>query len=221
MKRCATTLAVVVLWCSLAGAQGFVGDLLSGKLVKPKVGQWVWYDLTDNVRGKHYVLRQAIVGKERVGRKTGYWVEFEVVPEVGYRLIYKMLLTGPASDPDNIHRVLRKDGPEPVEEVAIEHRKEPKPERPKRESKGMEEVETLSGPIRAEHYEVTKGSRTLDVWVNEDIKPSGIVRMRSREGEMLLRTHGFGGESAKSAIDAALAESEARNRPSVSAGEEP
>ena len=186
-----------------ASAQGVVGDLLAGKLVDPKVGQWAWYDLSSGRDSKKVVVRQAIVGEEKVARKTGYWVEFEIVPEVGYRVIYKMLLTGPASDPRNIIRVIEKTGPEPAVELDVTGAGDAESEdkaKSSREPVGDEEITTLDGVIRAEHYKVQQGGQTMDVWINDAIKPTGIVRLDSLDGRMVLRNHGVGGEYAKSVI---------------------
>lgn len=186
-----------------ARAQGVVGDLIAGKLVDPHVGQWAWYDLVAGRQKKKFVVRQAIVGEEKVGRKTGYWVEVEVVPEVGYRVVYKMLLTGPASDPENIARVVEKSGPDPAVEVDVaKARVQDTPDAPKvkRESVGKEDVETLNGTIRAEHYEITRGDQTMQLWTSDKIKPTGVVKLQSLDGVMVLRNHGEGGEYARSVI---------------------
>jgi hypothetical protein len=201
MIRTGAVVAVMLSISTAAVAQGVVGDLLAGKLINPKVGQWAWYNLVASQGGKKYVIRQAIVGAEKVGRKDGYWVEFEIVPEVGYKLIYKMLLTGPASDPENIHRVIQKNGTDPAEEVPVEPESTADKEaKPSRHSLGLEDVVTGDGPIRAERFSVTQGSKTFDVWINEKVYPTGIVRLRSLDGEMILRNHGQGGEYAQSAI---------------------
>ncbi len=201
MKRNILLLFALVFLLPKVDAQGLVGDLLAGKLVDPKPGQWAWYNLIDARAGKKYVIRQAIVGEEKVNRKPGYWVEFEVVPEVGFKMVYKMLLTGPASDPKNIHRVIEKSGVDPAREVAVDTAT-PANSTPesKRRSIGQEEVMTMNGAVRAEHYEVTQGDQIINVWINEKINPTGIVRMQSQDGEMVLRNHGEGGENAKSII---------------------
>lgn len=201
MTRNILLLLALLFFVPLARAQGLVGDLLAGKLVNPKAGQWAWYNLTDAKAGKKYVIRQAIVGEEKVNRKEGYWVEFEIIPEVGFKMVYKMLLTGPANDPKNIHRVIEKSGADPAREVSVDESVAagPAPES-KRRSLGLEEVQTMSGTVKAEHYEVTQGKNTIGVWINEKINPTGIVRMRSLDGEMVLRNHGQGGENAKSII---------------------
>lgn len=193
--------AVVACAASSVHAQGVVGDLLAGKLVDPKVGQWAWYDVLAKDGSKQYVLRQAIVGEEKVGRKYGFWVEFEVVPEVGYRSVYKMLLTGPAGEPDNVHRVIEQSGIDPPRELPIpEQNAAPGESRPKRTSLGADTVKTLDGKVRAEHYEIVDGDKSTHLWINERIYPMGIVRLESDSGVMVLRNHGAGGQYARSVI---------------------
>lgn len=207
--RCTALIILAVLVSGLlappAQAQGVVGDLLGGNLIKPKVGQWVWYTLTDKLGKESFAVRQAVVGKEDVGNETGYWVEFEVVPEIGFKMLYKVLLTGPASDPRNIHRIIQKDGTNPPREVPVDREalEEDAPSKPKRESLGMETIRTPAGPVRAEHLKVVEGGHTIDLYVNEDIKPTGIVRMSTPDGEMVLRSKGFGGKYGESALDEA------------------
>ncbi|MBI5095931.1 MAG: hypothetical protein HZB26_26290 [Candidatus Hydrogenedentes bacterium] len=201
MRPVAVVAVVIGMLCGGAYAQSIAGDLLAGKLVDPKVGQWAWYDLSDKANNTTYVIRQAVVGEEKVAGKTGYWLEIEVVPVAGYKTISKMLLTGPASDPRNIHKVITKDGPEPPQTVEIPRdAKDDSASVGKRKSLGMDNVVTRSGPIRAEHVSVQKGERTIEVWMSEDVKPCGIVRVVSPEGEMILRSKGIGGADGKSVI---------------------
>lgn len=210
-SRITPTLTLAVLAFALtpsANAQNVVNDLLGGDLVSPKVGQWLWYELRDAGGEKQFALRQAVVGEERVKRKKGYWVEFQVVPEVGYETIYKVLLTGPASDPDNIHKVLHKRGLQPVQELTPGGNSEEGGARPRRESHGMEDVLTGAGVLRAEHVEISQEADTVHLWVNDDVKPSGIVKLRTSEGEMVLRSQGFGGFYAESALERGNADGE-------------
>ena len=204
MKHAVALLIVSFLASMAAGAQGVVGDLLAGKLVNPKVGQWAWYDLVAGKDHQKFVVRQAIVGEEKLDRKKGYWVEFEVIPEVGYKIVYKMLLTGPASDPKNIVRVIEKSGPDPAVELNVSAAEAEaagdQESEAKRKSLGIEEIRVLDGGIRAEHFEVTDGARKMDVWINEKIYPTGVVKMTSLDGQMVLRNHGEGGEYARSVI---------------------
>lgn len=199
----ATALVLVcVLAPAAAGAQGVVNDLLAGKLLDPRVGQWAWYTLESADDDQRYAIRQAIVGSETVGRRTGYWLEVEIVPEVGYKILYKMLLTGPASDPRNVHRIIAKHGLDPAFEVPRgAHGEDSDTPRARRRSQGMEDVVTPSGIIRAERFEVTQGDQTLNLWIHNDVLPTGIVRLQSPEGDMLLRNYGIGGRDAESLIE--------------------
>jgi len=200
MIRILLVAAMLGLSVAAAQAQGIVGDVLSGKLVSPEVGVFAWYDLTDKTEDKHYYLRQAIVGEEKVKRKKGYWVETEVIPQVGYPAIYRMLLTGPASDPKNVHRVELQEGRGPVQIIPVD--KDAKPEKePERASLGTEEVTLADGTkIETEHLEIKSAGEKTDIWVSDDVPPMGIVRMVSPDGELILRRHGQGGKDGESAI---------------------
>lgn len=58
----------------------------------------------------------------------------------------------------------------------------------------------MNGVVSAEHYEVAQGGQTMHLWINESIKPTGIVKLESLDGRMILRNYGEGGEYAKSVI---------------------
>ena len=201
--RLAFILGISLMVSTFAPAQSIIGDVLAGKLVKPKVGQWAWYDLVDTQSKGRYVLRQAIVGTEDVGRETGYWLEIELVPEVGFPAFYKLLLTGPASNPANVHRVLVKEGKDPVQEMPTDGLAQvPETfEAPKQQSLGRVEVETPGGKVKAEHVILTEPDGAVEIWLNDEVRPTGIVRMRAAYGEMILRNHGEGGENAVSKLD--------------------
>lgn len=193
-----------------------LGDVLAGSLVKPKVGQWAWYTLTDNQTKMNYALRQAIVGEEKVGRKTGYWVEIELVPELGYPAVYKMLLTGPASDPKNLHRLMVRQGTDAASEVPVETmagQVEDAPEQ-KRTNLGDAEVQTVAGTLTSEHVILSSDDHAVELWLNDDVRPMGIVRMRAAHGELMLREYGEGGENGQSRIDQRVAPEE-RRKPSI------
>ena len=202
MYRFLAVLALAALCPVGAGAQGILADVLGGKLVKPKVGQWAWYNLKDTQGGRKYLLRQAIVGQEKIKRRTGNWVEIELIPEIGFPTIYKLLLTGPASDSKNIHRILLKTGEQPLMELPVEDAAlvEEKPEKAKRVSMGKVDLETPAGTVVAEHVIVTSASETVELWLNDKIRPMGIVRMRTSTGELMLRAYGTEGADGESKL---------------------
>ncbi|HDP34054.1 MAG TPA: hypothetical protein ENN29_02975 [Candidatus Hydrogenedentes bacterium] len=200
----------IVALASPAVAQGIVGDVLSGSLIKPEPGVYAWYELHDKTTGRKFFVRQAIVGKEKVERKDGYWLETEIIPEEGFPAIYKMLITGPASDPRNVHKIFIKEGAEPPIAVPVEVSDESSASKTKetRKSSGKEKVATPMGEIMAERIIITResdgqatGESPVQIWVNDDVRPMGIVKMVSDSGEMMLQRHGKGGPESESAMD--------------------
>ena len=171
MARIATIIGLCIATTNVF-AQGAAGDLLGGELINPRVGQWAWYDLQDKQSGTQMQVRQAIVGKKRVGGKQGYWLEIEVVPQAGYKTVVKALLTGPASDPSNIKRLIFKNGLDPAVELDVpsEDESQSVPE-PTETSKGEETVQTPSGPIRAERIDIRLNDVTSTLWKSEDVPP--------------------------------------------------
>ena len=187
--------------------QGVFSDVMSGKLIDPEVGVFAWYELKDTATGSKFFMRQAIVGKKQVEGKDGYYLETEVMPEVGFPIIYKMLLTGPASDPKNVHEIMVKDGAHRAERVPLDVLESDDTElQTLRESLGKETLATPAGDIEAEHFSLTHGDSTSEVWVNDDIRPMGIVKLVSPEGELILTRFGSGGPDAESALDRKIKE---------------
>jgi len=194
-----------VMLCGVGFAQDMLGDVLMEKLVKPTNGAWAWYDLTDATSDQAFVMRLAIVGEERVEMKQGYWLEIEIVPLVGYRSVYKMLVTGPASDPKNLHKVLQRVGRGNAEEVPADKdaakEEKPAPE-PERKLVGEEEVTIRDGSVvKAQHYQLTRDGQTVDIWLNDEVRPIGIVKQVTPSGEFKLRNYGVGGQDARSVIN--------------------
>ena len=200
---------MLVCWATVlcvpmaAQGQGMLGDVLAGKLIEPETGVYAVYDLNDSSTGQRFLLRQAVVGEETVGSEQGYWVEVEITPELGYPIVYKALLTGPASDPKNIHRIVLQQGDEtpvevPTASLASEEEKEPA-----RVSKGSGPIETPAGTLEAEHFVISDPAtpdEQTEVWINEEVRPMGVVRMVSPNGELQLRRFGKGGPDAVTAI---------------------
>ena len=157
------------------------------------------------------------MGEEKIGRKTGHWLEVEVVPDVGYPTVYKMLLTGPANNPKHVHRVLVRQGNNPVSEVPVDpEAKVDKPQKSKQKKQGKVDLETPMGEIRAEHIVVEGEDNAVELWLNDDVRPMGVVRMRGPQGELRLRSYGEGGENGLSRLNLfASANPESTRRPTT------
>lgn len=205
--------ACIVLTAFGASAQGVLSDIMSGALVDPEVGVYAWYELKDAGTGSKLFMRQAIVGQKEVAGKTGYYLETEVVPEIGFPVVYRLLLTGPASSVENVHEILLKEGAEPPESLPpdILASETIGTSEDDRSSTGMEKLTTPAGDMEAEHFVITEGLLKTEVWVNESVRPMGIVKMISPDGELLLTRHGTGGRDAESAMDRQAPEDTSKN----------
>lgn len=193
-----------------ARAQGMMSDVMSGKLVNPEVGAFAWYNLRDTATQREYFLRQAIVGEEKIKRKTAYWLETELVPKVGFSSVYKMLLTGPASDPDNVHRLLVREGDGVVQEVKLDQGEHGGTDKDvPRELVGTETLTLPSGEIETEHFILGDEGDKTEIWVSDTVAPMGLVRMRTAQGELSLQRYGTGGKDGRSAIPTPTARGDA------------
>lgn len=201
--RCLIVLACATLATAAVWAQGPMADVLAGQLVQPEVGAFAWYRVVEADTRAASFMRQAIVGKKRVNRKTGWWLETQVIAPAGQTTVYKMLLTGPASDASNIHEIVIQRGTNPPEHIRVD---EAPPTTPvatdlPRTSLGMEKIQTRMGDIEAEHFVVGEPEApAMEIWINETIPPMGIVRVLSPEGELLIQRYGKGGKDGESAI---------------------
>jgi hypothetical protein len=79
------------------------------------VGAWAEYEVTEKESGKKSTMRNAIVGKEG----DSFWYEV-VLTEGGVRNIIKMFLKGNPNNPENIQRLIMKNGDEPAQEMPRE-----------------------------------------------------------------------------------------------------
>lgn len=78
----------------------------------PKVGAWSEYNVTETEGGKQSTMRNSVVGQEG----DGYWYEVAIT-EAGARNIIKMLLKGDPNTPENIQRLIMKNGDQPAQEM--------------------------------------------------------------------------------------------------------
>ncbi len=190
---------------SQAFSQEILGDVLSGKLVNPEVGVYAWYTLEDKTEERLFFLRQAIVGEERVRLRRGYWVETEIIPQVGYPAIYKMLLTGPASDPGNVHKIMFKEGMQEVQEIDVASTQDESDDKAttNRTLVGTELLDLSDETIETERYILEKDGQKTELWINDKVRPLGIIKLVTPDGELKLLRYGKGGVDGQSAFDRA------------------
>jgi len=79
------------------------------------VGGWSEYAVTETEGGKKSTMRNAVVGKEG----DSFWYEVAIT-EGGVRNIVKMFLKGDPNNPENIQRLIMKNGDQPAQEMPRE-----------------------------------------------------------------------------------------------------
>ena len=79
------------------------------------VGGWSEYAVTETAGGKKTTMRNAVVGKEG----DAFWYEVAIT-EGGGRNIIKMFLKGDPNNPENIQRLIMKNGDQPAQEMPRE-----------------------------------------------------------------------------------------------------
>ncbi len=76
------------------------------------VGGWSEYAVTETGGGKKSTMRNSIVGKEG----DAFWYEVAIT-EGGARNVIKMFLKGDPNNPENIQRLIMKNGDQPAQEM--------------------------------------------------------------------------------------------------------
>lgn len=79
------------------------------------VGGWSEYAVTETESGKKSTMRNSVVGKEG----DSFWYEVAIT-EGGVRNIIKMSLKGDPNNPENIQRLIMKNGDQPAQEMPRE-----------------------------------------------------------------------------------------------------
>ena len=112
-----------------------------------------------------------------------------------------MLLTGPASNPKNVHRLLIREGNGAVREVALEQGEHGGVDSDSpRDPWVRRKWRFRTKPFLRSRFVIGEGNETTDIWVSDQVPPMGIVKMRSSLGELVLQRYGKGGKDGESAI---------------------
>ncbi len=215
-RRIVVALGVLALGPFVAAAPGAAAENVQDiprlfGTFNPKPGVWSEYSVKEKGSGKTSKMRMAIVGVEG----DSFW--YEVVMDEGEsRNIIKMLLKGSPNDPDNIQRMIMKNGDNPATEMAKDfvamgrkmaaHMFESRsgvPADPGTELK-LETGEKRQVKVPAGTFEATL-KKILDaqgkVLATYDFEPSvlpfGVITSDTEQSEMVLLAYG---KDAKSMI---------------------
>ena len=204
---CFTLLFSVAMALSLpAPAQRIVAEaeiFLRGKLIKPAVGQWATYSLDDKATGNDYMLRLSIVGSERIGSMTAWWVETDTWPAKGRgrRSIKKLLVVDDSSNVANIKKMVFKIGYAPAYEAPVEPMQAAASTDPTVrtvKTLGEEEITAAGTQFKTEKVALIIDEQRSELWISPKLHLTGVVKAACPSGTFTLVQ--YASEGARSAI---------------------
>jgi hypothetical protein len=152
----------------------------------PVVGAGGTYEVTKK-DGTKTTMEMAIIGKESVDGKDGYWFEVTIPgTEVG-TMVMKSLTVRNDQDMTSTRMIMQMGDRPPMEmpsRVTQNREKQPADIRQLAEVVGPESVTTPAGTFATTHYKMKDGSG--DVWVADKAGPFGMVKFIGKDNSMVL-----------------------------------
>jgi hypothetical protein len=156
-------------------------------IFNPVVGSGGEYEMTTD-KGTKMVMEIAIVAKESVAGKDGYWFEMTMSNSPMGQMVMKSLTVVDGTD-TVVSRMIMQMGTRPPMEMPPQMnkssaQKQPADIRDRAEDVGNETVTTPAGTFTAEHYKMKDG--TGDAWVAPKAGPYGLVKFQGKDSTMVL-----------------------------------
>jgi hypothetical protein len=192
LKQMIVMLALAALALPVASQMGMGPQVptLSG-IWRPVVGGGSTYEITRE--GKKTSMEFAVIGKEDMGGKTGYWVESTItgMRESG-EMIIKVLETVEGNTVSYTKAVMQMPGQGPMEmDSSMMNMGGRRPSqsagtdfRDKAELVGTESVTVPAGTFNCEHYRMKDGSG--DAWISDKVSPWSLVKMQDQQRTTVL-----------------------------------
>ena len=191
-KQMIVMLALVALALPVASQMGMGSQVptLSG-IWRPVVGSGSTYEITRE--GNKTTMEFAVVGKEDMAGKTGYWVESSIMePKGGGEMVIKVLeavdgnvisysksiIQMPGQGPMEMDpNMMNMGGRRPAQTVSTDFRD-------KAELVGSESITVPAGTFSCEHYRMKDGSG--EAWISDKVSPWSLVKMRDQQRTVVL-----------------------------------
>ena len=152
----------------------------------PVVGAGGTYEVTKK-DGTKTTMEMAIVGKESVDGKDGYWFEVTIPGTELGTMIMKSLTVRNDQDMTSTRMIMQMGDRPPMEmpsRMTQNREKQPADIRQLAEEVGPESVTTPAGTFATTHYKMKDGSG--DVWVADKAGPFGMVKFIGKDNSMVL-----------------------------------
>ena len=152
----------------------------------PVVGAGGTYEVTRK-DGTKTTMEMAIIGKESVDGKDGYWFEVTIPGTELGTMIMKSLTVRNDQDMTSTRMIMQMGDRPPMEmpsRMTQNREKQPADIRQMAEEVGPESVTTPAGTFATTHYKMKDGSG--DVWVADKAGPFGMVKFIGKDNSMVL-----------------------------------
>lgn len=189
---CAVMFSVVFAAAAASGASAQMGMGPRTPEIRgvwnPVVGSGGAYQVES--RGERKTeMEIAVVDKETVSGKPGYWLEMAMKDPREGQVYVKHLIVLDNKRTVITRMIIQVAGQPPLEMPmqmmgGSEKTQQPADVREQAERVGSESVTTPAGTFTCEHYRMKDGS--ADVWVNEKVAPYGLVKVTGRDSNMTL-----------------------------------
>jgi hypothetical protein len=176
--------ALTMLAAGATAQMGMRPSMPSG-IFTPTVGAGAAYDMTSS-DGKTQSIEFALVGKESVNGKDGYWMEWTMTSGRMGQMIMKTLIVPGATDAPT-RMIMQMGGGQPME-MPSQGRMgaQPKPNTDIREGGqdlGKESITLPAGTFSCEHYRSKDGG---DYWISSQVPLFGMVKSVNNGSTMVL-----------------------------------
>lgn len=189
MRKSNPAWSVLVLIAGVVGSASAQFQMQAPKVTgvwNPLVGAGAAYVMEEK-RGKHE-MEMAIVDKETVEGKTGYWLEMMLKDPREGEMVMKYLYVLDGNQISIKRLIFQPPRQQPLEmpmaaargsQTTADFRKESNVE-----LVGQESVTTPAGTFACQHYRAKNSPG--DYWVSEKVSPWGLVKMTSQDTNMTL-----------------------------------
>jgi hypothetical protein len=151
----------------------------------PVVGAGAVYEVTSTADGQKNDMEFAIVGKESVDGKDGYWLEYDIKRAQSGEIIVKTLTVVDGATATVSRVIMQMPGVPPMEMPSQMSRSTmPADIAAQAEEVGTESVTTPAGTFSCKHYRMKDGSG--DTWVSEKVAPFGVVKYVGKDSTMVV-----------------------------------
>jgi len=155
----------------------------------PVIGAGAAYEMQGKT-GEKTSMEFAIVGKESINGKDGYWMEITMnSARTGGEMVMKNLVVLDGQNTQTAKFIMQMPGSPPMEMTQMMQRSgraqhQSADIRTSAEDAGSESITVPGGTFTAEHYRMKDGSG--DVWVARSVSPYGMVKYQGKDTTMVL-----------------------------------